>query len=294
MKKFFKRNRVLFIPCILLLITLFLLGYVIRGNLASTLKNSQTKIHFINVGQGDAILIENKNFNILIDSGPNSAKDNIISYLKINGIKKLDYVIASHPHEDHIGSMDDIVNKFDIGEFIMPKVLTTDEDLNNLLKALKNKKLLVKNINSNFKIKLSKDAYIDFLWAGDISDDNLNNHSIVMKYITKNISFLFTGDMEEEIENVLLASKNPLKSTVLKVAHHGSKTSSSKAFISEIQPQVSVISCGMGNDYGHPNKIILDTLKSINSKILRSDINGNIIIKTNGDKLMIYTEYNDG
>ncbi|MFR1710530.1 MAG: ComEC/Rec2 family competence protein [Clostridium sp.] len=294
MKKFFKRNRVLFIPCILLLITLFLLGYVIRGNLASTLKNSQTKIHFINVGQGDAILIENKNFNILIDSGPNSAKDNIISYLKINGIKKLDYVIASHPHEDHIGSMDDIVNKFDIGEFIMPKVLTTDEDLNNLLKALKNKKLLVKNLNSNFKIKLSKDAYIDFLWTGDISDDNLNNHSIVMKYITKNISFLFTGDMEEEIENVLLASKNPLKSTVLKVAHHGSKTSSSKAFISKIQPQVSVISCGMGNDYGHPNKITLDTLKSINSKILRSDINGNIIIKTNGDKLMIYTEYNDG
>lgn len=293
MKKFLKKNKVIFIPYILLLISLFLLGYIIKNNLDSTLKSSETKIHFINVGQGDAILIENKNFNILIDSGPNNAKDNIISYLKSNEIKKLDYVIASHPHEDHIGSMDDIVNKFDIGEFIMPKILTTDEDLNNLLKSLKSKKLLVKNINNNLKIKLSKDAYIDFLWTGDISDDNLNNHSIVMKYITKNVSFLFTGDMEEEVENILLSSKYPLKSTVLKVAHHGSKTSSSKSFISEIQPQISVISCGMGNDYGHPNKITLDTLKSTNSKILRSDINGNIIIKTNGDNLMIYTQYND-
>lgn len=293
MKSFFKRNRILFISSITFFAIFFLFGYIIKSNISSSLKDSETKVHFINVGQGDSILIENNDFNILIDSGSNSAKDTLISYLKKHKIKKLDYVIASHPHEDHIGSMDDIVNKFNIDEFIMPKVLTTDKDFYNLIKALKNKELPVKVIKDNLKIKLSEDSYLDFLWAGNISDDNLNNHSIVVKYVNKNTSFLFTGDMEEEIENILLSSENSLKSIVLKVAHHGSKTSSSKAFISKVNPKISVISCGMGNDYGHPSKATLDTLEDLNSKILRNDINGNIIIKTDGNKLMIYTEHKD-
>jgi competence protein ComEC len=293
MKNFFKRNSTLFILSIILFITFFLFSYISKNNTNLTLNDSETKVHFINVGQGDSILIQNNNFNILIDSGSNIAKDTLISYLKKNKIKKLNYVIASHPHEDHIGSMDDIVNKFDIDEFIMPRVLTTDNDFSNLVRALKNKGLTVKNINNNFEIQLSKDNYIHFLWSGNISDDNLNNHSMVMKYKNKDISFLFTGDMEEEIENILLSSESEksLASTVLKVAHHGSKTSSSKVFLSKVKPKISVISCGMGNDYGHPHKNTLETLKNLHSKILRTDINGNIIIKTDGNKLMLYSEY---
>ena len=139
MKNFFKRNSTLFILSIIVFIGFFLLGYISKNNVNPKLKDSETKIHFINVGQGDSILIENNNFNILIDGGPNSTKDTLISYLKKHKIKKLDYVIASHPHEDHIGSMDDIVNKFDIEEFIMPKALTTSKDFSNLIKVLKNK-----------------------------------------------------------------------------------------------------------------------------------------------------------
>lgn len=290
MKKFYKSNRTLFILSIIFFVSFFLLGYTIKNSINTKLKDSETRIHFINVGQGDSILIENNNFNILIDSGPNSAKDTLISYLKKYKIKKLDYLIASHPHEDHIGSMDDIVNKFYIEEFIMPKVLSTDKNFSNLVNALKSKGLTIRNINNNLKIQLSKDNYIDFLWTGDISDDNLNNHSIVIKYINKNTSFLFTGDMEEEVENILLSSKKSLESTVLKVAHHGSKTSSSKGFLSKANPRIAVISCGMGNDFGHPHKNTLKALENLNSKILRTDINGNIIIKTNNDKLMISTE----
>lgn len=290
MKKFYKSNRTLFILSIIFFVSFFLLGYTIKNSINTKLKDSETRIHFINVGQGDSILIENNNFNILIDSGPNSAKDTLISYLKKYKIKKLDYLIASHPHEDHIGSMDDIVNKFYIEEFIMPKVLSTDKTFSNLVNALKSKGLTIRNINDNLKIQLSKDNYIDFLWTGDISDDNLNNHSIVIKYINKNTSFLFTGDMEEEVENILLSSKKSLESTVLKVAHHGSKTSSSKGFLSKANPRIAVISCGMGNDFGHPHKNTLKALENLNSKILRTDINGNIIIKTNNDKLMISTE----
>ncbi|GAA0771178.1 ComEC/Rec2 family competence protein [Clostridium subterminale] len=293
MKIFFKRNSTLFILSIIVFIGFFLLGYISKNNVNPKLKDSETKIHFINVGQGDSILIENNNFNILIDSGPNSTKDTLISYLKKHKIKKLDYVIASHPHEDHIGSMDDIVNKFNIEEFIMPKALTTSKDFSNLIEVLKNKGLTIKNVTDNFKIQLSENSYINFLWTGNISDDNLNNHSIVIKYINKNTSFLFTGDMEDEIENILLSSKKPLESTVLKVAHHGSNTSSSKPFLTKVNPKISVISCGMGNDYGHPHKNTLATLKNLHSKILRTDINGNIIIKTNGDGLVISTEFED-
>jgi len=191
MKNFFKRNNTLFILSIIVFIGFFLLGYISKNNANPKLKDSETKIHFINVGQGDSILIENNNFNILIDGGPNSTKDTLISYLKKHKIKKLDYVIASHPHEDHIGSMDDIVNKFDIEEFIMPKTVTTSKDFSNLIKVLKNKGLTVKNVNDNLKIQLSENNYIDFLWTGNISDDNLNNHSIVIKYINKNTSFLW-------------------------------------------------------------------------------------------------------
>lgn len=291
MKKFYKSNRTLFILSIIFFVSFFLLGYTSKNSINTKLKDSETRIHFINVGQGDSILIENNNFNILIDSGPNTAKDTLISYLKKYKIKKLDYLIASHPHEDHIGSMDDIVNKFYIEEFIMPKVLSTDKNFSNLVNALKSKGLTIRNINNNLKIQLSEDNYIDFLWTGDISDDNLNNHSIVIKYINKNTSFLFTGDMEEEVENILLSSKKSLESTVLKVAHHGSKTSSSKGFLSKVNPRIAVISCGMGNDFGHPHKNTLKALESLNSKILRTDINGNIIIKTNNDKLMISTEH---
>ncbi len=291
MKKFYKSNRTLFILSIIFFVSFFLLGYTSKNSINTKLKDSETRIHFINVDQGDSILIENNNFNILIDSGPNTAKDTLISYLKKYKIKKLDYLIASHPHEDHIGSMDDIVNKFYIEEFIMPKVLSTDKNFSNLVNALKSKGLTIRNINNNLKIQLSEDNYIDFLWTGDISDDNLNNHSIVIKYINKNTSFLFTGDMEEEVENILLSSKKSLESTVLKVAHHGSKTSSSKGFLSKVNPRIAVISCGMGNDFGHPHKNTLKALESLNSKILRTDINGNIIIKTNNDKLMISTEH---
>lgn len=293
MKSFFKRNKTLCILCIIFFVSFFLLGYTSKDNINSKLKYSETRIHFINVGQGDSILIENNNYNILIDSGPNSARDTLISYLKKYKIKKLDYLIASHPHEDHIGSMDNIVNNFYIEEFIMPKILTTDKNFSNLVKALKSKGLTIKNINDNLKIQLSKDNYIDFIWAGDISDDNLNNHSIVIKYVNKNTSFLFTGDIEKEVENILLSSNKSLESTVLKVAHHGSKTSSSKAFLSKVNPRIAVISCGMGNDFGHPHKATLKALENLNSKILRTDINGNIIIKTNGDTLMIFTEFED-
>lgn len=286
-------NRKILIISIILFALCFLLGFISKRNFISPLTDYETRIHFINVGQGDCILIENNNFNILIDSGPNTASDKVISYLKKYKIKNLDYVISTHPHEDHIGSMDDIINKFNISKFIMTKATSTEIDFSNMIKMLKSKNIFVETPNNNTTIQLSPDNSLSFLWTRDTSDENLNNSSMVVKYTNKNISLLLTGDIEEPIESSLLSQNAPIDSTILKVGHHGSNTSSSKEFLRNVSPAISVISCGMGNDFGHPSKTTLKSLHEVNSKILRTDINGHIIIKTNGDSLMINTENND-
>lgn len=256
--------------------------------------SSETLVHFINVGQGDAILINNPSFNILIDSGSNNYSDELISYLKSFKINDITYLIATHPHEDHIGSMDDIIKTFNIKNIIAPKVTTDDVDFNNFLKALVEKNLQITLIENNSTINLSNNNSIKFLWSGYITSDNLNNNSIVFKYINNNISFLFTGDMEKEIESKLLyLNSDLLSSNVLKVPHHGSNSSSSIEFLNQINPNISIISCGLGNDYGHPHKNTLANLNKIDSSIYRTDISGNIIIKTDGHKLWINTQYKD-
>lgn len=276
---------------ILFSISSFYLGYNLIY-LKSNISSNETLVHFINIGQGDAIFIENNKFSILIDSGSNKYSDHLISYLKSLNITKLNYVIATHPHEDHIGSMDDIIKNFHVETFISPKVITSEIDFINLINALNSKNLKINTVNDNSTISLSPGNYLTVLWSGITPDDNINNNSLVLKYTNNKISFLFTGDMEKEVENKLqFSTLSDLSSTVLKVPHHGSNSSSTLNFLNSVSPYISVISCGMGNDYGHPHKNTLSNLNSVNSAVYRTDIHGNIIIKTDGHKLWINTEY---
>lgn len=256
--------------------------------------DNETLIHFINVGQGDAILINNKNYNILIDSGSNGYSDYLTSYLKAFNIKNLDYIIATHPHEDHIGSMDDIINKFQVKTFIAPNLNSSDIDFINMVTALKSKNLKINVIEDNTIINLSNNSSLTFLWSGNITSDNINNNSLVVKYINEDLSFLFTGDIEKEVETQLQSINGTLlDSDILKVAHHGSNSSSTSNFLSAVSPNISIITCGLGNNYGHPHKNTLTNLTTINSSIYRTDINGNILMKTDGYKLWINTEYDN-
>lgn len=264
------------------------------SNFKESFQSNETFIHFINVGQGDAILLNNKNYNILIDSGSNESSDYLISYLKNFNIKKLNYVIATHPHEDHIGAMDDIVNNFHVDTFIAPNITTTDIDFINMVKALNHKNLKINVIEDNLTINLFNDNFLTFLWSGSLPQDNINNNSLVVKYINENISFLFTGDIEKEVEAQLQSIDQALiSSDVLKVAHHGSNSSSTLNFLTAVDPNISVITCGIGNTYGHPHKNTLTNLNNINSSVYRTDIQGNIIIKTDGSKLWINTEHDN-
>jgi beta-lactamase superfamily II metal-dependent hydrolase len=248
---------------------------------------NMVKIHYIDVGQGDSELIQVEDKNILIDAGTSDRK--ALDYLKSLGIKKLDYVIATHPHEDHIGSMDDVIKAFDIGKFYSPKVTTTTKTFENMINALKEKnlKLTVPKVSDEFTIG---NATLTFLAPNNNQYENLNNYSIVCKLKYGNTSFIFMGDAEEISEGKILQKQLDIKADVIKVGHHGSRSSSTKAFLEKVNPKYAVISCEKGNDYGHPHKVTIDKLNAKNINVFRTDLEGTIIATSDGNEITFNTK----
>ncbi|WP_423248303.1 ComEC/Rec2 family competence protein [Clostridium pasteurianum] len=244
-------------------------------------------VHYINVGQGDSELIQINDKNILIDAGPKFSEDKVVSYLKTQGITKIDYLIGTHPHEDHIGGMEAVIENFKIGKFIGPKIYNppTDSIFKDLITTLKSKNMKITVLEPGSYINLGENINFQILSPSKTYYENLNNYSIVSKITYKNSKFIFTGDTEEDDEKKILNAGFDISCDVLKIAHHGSKTSSSEDFLKEASPKIAVISCGKNNDYGHPNKTILDRLKSINCKIYRTDLNGDIVITSDGNNI---------
>lgn len=242
------------------------------------------KISYLDVGQADSILIQTGNENMLIDAGNNSDKDGLVKYLEDQNIKSFKYVFGTHAHEDHIGGMDEVINSFDINHFYMPDVVTTTKTFEDVLDALANKQLRFETPNIDDTFNLGE-ATIKVIYVGKDSK-NLNNSSIVLKLKYKNAEFLFMGDLEKSIEKELL--DKDIKADILKVGHHGSDSSSSKEFIEKVNPSMSIISVGKENKYGHPKKNTLELLNKNNSRILRTDELGTIIITSDGYKVNYY------
>lgn len=251
--------------------------------------NYDLKVHFLNVGQGDCILIQSYDKNLLIDSGPNTSSKKVIRYLHKHNIKKLDYIIATHPHEDHIGAMDDIISNFTVDNFFAPKIASNNTDFLNLVTELSKKKKKINASKSGLEFNINENTKLTFLSPKEDNYDNLNNYSAVIKLQFKQISFLFTGDSEKLIEDELIKGQADLAAQVLKIGHHGSKTSSSKNFVSRVNPTYAVISCGLGNDYGHPDKVTLNTLTELKIKGYRTDKQGDIIFASDGKNLSSFT-----
>lgn len=251
--------------------------------------NYDLKVHFLNVGQGDCILIQSYDKNLLIDSGPNTSSKKVIRYLHKHNIKKLDYVIATHPHEDHIGAMDDIISNFTVDNFFAPKIASHNTDFLNLVTELSKKNKKINVSKSGLEFNINENTKLTFLSPQEDNYDNLNNYSTVIKLQFKQISFLFTGDSEKLIEDELIKGQADLAAQVLKIGHHGSKTSSSKNFISRVNPTYAVISCGLGNDYGHPDNVTLNTLTELKIKGYRTDKQGDIIFASDGKNLSSFT-----
>ncbi len=241
-------------------------------------------VTFFDVGQGDSALVQADGQNMLIDAGPNESSDALLSYLAASGINKLDIVIGTHPHEDHIGGMADVIAKYPVGSIWMPKAMSETQTFEGLLLAIQAKGLKVTAPTPGTKYDLGN-AKITVLAPISQTYDDLNNYSIVLRIDYGETSFLFMGDAETLVENELLQSKSNVDADVLKVAHHGSDTSSSDAFLAAVTPSWAIISCGEGNDYGHPHAETLARLKAAGTTILRIDLDGTITFTSDGSAL---------
>ena len=240
-------------------------------------QDNNLRVYCLDVGQGDSILITNNNKTMLIDASTNEMGSRVVKYLNDLGIKKIDYLVGTHPHEDHIGGLDNVIKNFDIGTIYMPNVVATTKTFEEVIDAISAKKLKVTSPKTGDKFTVGN-AECEVM-SIRIDKDDYNNCSIVIKMDFNNVSYLFTGDAEESVES----SRKWPHIDVLKVGHHGSNTSSSKNFLEQIKPEVALISVGQGNTYGHPTQATLKRLSNIGAKIYRTDENGTILLIEKGE-----------
>ncbi|MFN2363501.1 MAG: helix-hairpin-helix domain-containing protein [Halarsenatibacteraceae bacterium] len=251
---------------------------------------AELEVHFIDVGQGDSILLqEDEGVNVLIDGGNrwNSVEDKVLSYLRQNNVDTIDALISTHPHADHIGSFEAVIANFEVDKIYDSGRIHTSKTYENYLLAIdqNNIDFYTPKRGENFSIE---GLNFEVLHPENPAEDyDLNNSSVVLRLQYGEVSFLFTGDIEHEAEREIINSGLNLNSTILKVSHHGSKTSSSRNFLEEVSPEAGVIMVGEDNNFGHPNQETLGALSSKGVKIYRTDQNGDIVIKTDGKSYSI-------
>ena len=276
----------------MLLSTLFVLLTLCSCNISFdnviTTPKGTLAVHFLDIGQGDSIFIELPNSQtMLVDAGENYYGEGIINYIYDCGYEKLDYLVATHPHSDHIGSMSYIVRHMDIDAVYMPKVSTATKTYENLLDSISKKGLKIKTAIAGTRILDIDELEIVILAPVEIYEDDLNNCSVILKITYKDRSFLLTGDAEKkEFEDVYL----DMSADVLKVAHHGSSTSTTEEILEKIKPEIAVISLGEDNEYGHPHKSTLKLLNNIECDIYRTDEDKTVKISTDGENLEVETD----
>ncbi|WP_435528852.1 MBL fold metallo-hydrolase [Lysinibacillus parviboronicapiens] len=240
----------------------------------------QMLVHFIDVGQGDSILIESPNGKtMLVDGGVKGAGQHIVSYLHELGVKKLDIVVATHPDADHIGGLIPVLNSIDIEQFYDSGKIHTSQTFEDMLTLIDTKNIPYNVPKTGDHIMLDEKIDVTVLNANETASDN-NDASIVLKLTYGDISFLLTGDAGVALEKEMLAQD--VKATVLKAGHHGSNTSSSQSFIQAVHPEVTILSYGKDNRYGHPHVEVVERLQAIGSKIYATAETGSVIVSTDG------------
>lgn len=255
----------------------------------STTLSGNVSVHFIDVGQGDSILIKAPGKTVLIDGGPRSAGSTVVSYLRLQGVTTIDLLISTHPHEDHIGGLIDVLGSFTVKEIIDPGVVHTTKTFEDYLDLIDSKNIAFTEAKPGLTRDLGGTAQLQVIHPSNPSSSNLNDASVVSRLTFGSTSFLFAGDAESASESQMLKSSYTLASTVLKIGHHGSKSSSTQAFLTKINPKHAVICVGTGNSYEHPHKETLDRLKTQGVSTYRTDLNGNIVFTSDGKAVTVKT-----
>ncbi|MDR2708114.1 MAG: MBL fold metallo-hydrolase [Nitrososphaerota archaeon] len=261
----------------------------------SILPNAATlEVYFLDVGQADCILLKTGSHNMLIDAGNTGQDKLVLNYLTKYGVNSLDYLVATHPHADHIGSMASVVKAMDsIGMVIMPDKTHTTKTFENLIKAIEEKDVPVSMPKPGDVFTLG-DATVQVLAPNSDTYKDFNDYSVVLRVEFGDTVFLFTGDAETKSEGEQLLNGLLLKADVLKVGHHGSRTSSAQKYLDAVSPTYAVISCGAGNDYGHPHKESMSRLNAMGVVIYRTDENGTILFVSDGKNISITTDNGSG
>ena len=294
-------KRIIYVTIAVIVFSAVLLALLYSGKLDDLLgirpfkepaaPDADTSVRFIDVGQGDCTLAVSQGVSILIDSGESSEARTVIKYIDRLGIKKLDYVIVTHPHSDHMGAMADIIDRFGAGEFIMPilpdDLTPTTASYEKLLDTLDKKDI---KITPARDMKFDAGGFRVELYNPDEYDENLNNCSTVIRLRHGENSFLITGDCEKEEEDRLILKGCDLRADVLKAGHHDSATSSSAEFLAAVRPVYAVISCSEDNSYGHPAESTLKRLKAIAREVLITKDSGNIVFVSDGKGLSVYKD----
>ena len=250
--------------------------------------NDLLKVHYLDVGQGDSIFIElPNNETMLIDAAESYQSENIINYLKNLNYQKIDYVIGTHPHTDHIGGLKDIINTFEIGKIYMPKVVSTTKTYESLLMAIKDKNLKINTAKAGTTIIDTDTLKINILAPNNSTYTELNNYSAVSKITYGTTKFLFMGDAEKLSENEI---KENVTADVIKIGHHGSNTSSSIDFIKKVNAKYGIISVSLNNKYNLPKEETITNWENSGTKIYLTSTNGTIRASSDGTNIKIESE----
>jgi len=223
---------------------------------------------------------------MLIDGGSRSSAQTVLDYLISENVETIDYLVITHPHEDHIGGLPGVINTYDIGEIYMPRVSHDTQIFERLLTAIQDNEYQINRARAGTIILSAPDLHIEIVAPVNDTYRDLNNYSAVVRLTYRNVSFLFTGDSEALSENEITGN---IQADVLKVAHHGSYTSTSEAFLERVSPAYAIIFVGSGNSYGHPSETILSRLSSAGVNVFRTDENGTIVARTDGDAIEFNT-----
>lgn len=292
------KKQIASIVSLIVVIVVALVGWLLSKNeeikLVSEIPQATCRVHYIDIGQGDCELIESNGEYMLIDAGENGNEQIVINYLRKLGVEKLKYVVATHPHSDHMGGLAEVINEFKIENIIMPKLTKaqtpTTKTYRDFLEAVRNSsaKGIYSKIGEEYTIG---EASFKILGPVSNSTENLNDMSVIVKLTHGENTFLFTGDAEyDEERDVIKNFADELDCDVYKVGHHGSSTSSCKDFLESVTPEICIISCGEDNSYGHPHDEAMARISGYTNEIYRTDICGDIIVASDKEKLSVSYE----
>lgn len=243
------------------------------------------EVHFLDAGQGDSILVQSEGVNLLIDAGTNEDEEMVVSYLKEQGVEKLDYVVATHPHIDHIGGMDAVIETFPVGICFLPEEMYDTESFQEVLTALNKEDVKVRHPEFMENYEIGNGRFVFITPDSTRQYEDINDSSLGIRLTNGTHSFLLCGDISRRIETEILDSGISIQSDVMKLNHHGSQDANSWKFLKSASPSFVVITCGTRNEFGHPHEKVMKRVEKLGAGVFRTDLQGTIVFESDGKSL---------